>query len=251
MRPRFASEARPVSTEIWVREFEDDDAEEVRELFVRGICHGNNSTREIAMASMLTEPITVVSYPTFGLGLGMMIRPGPMRWIGGVLSAASALWVYYWRNCISQSIRSYCQHALEKDMADIKSHYAVGKRPEENEGGGTSGFWVAETMGEDGRKKIVGTVALDSSTQTDKSWTELRRMSVAEAYRGKGVAGLLMNALIAHARENGAKKVRLWTTTFQAKARAMYHRYGFVEVGTQAFEPYVRNGRIHELHLVP
>ncbi|KAJ3530846.1 hypothetical protein NMY22_g8406 [Coprinellus aureogranulatus] len=237
---------------IWVRPFRDEDAGQVRELFVRGICCGADSTREVAMRSMFTETVALPSYPLFSLGLGLstFAQSNLLRLAGGLLSAASVAWVAFLRWNASQDVRRYCSHSLNDDLADIGRHYRVTRRDHgvEDDDGGASYFWVAETE-EEGTKVIVGCVGLDSLTQSGKTFTELRRMSIHGAYRRRGIASLLLNTLISYAKERGAKKVVLSTTSWQASARKMYERFGWVDVRQEAFTWLIRRGKIHFLEL--
>ena len=72
--------------------------------------------------------------------------------------------------------------------------------------------------------QIVGTVALDRRSDTT---AELRRMSVTEKARGKGVGKLLLFALESFAEEKGYTQVYLTTTTAQQPAMNMYEKAGF------------------------
>jgi predicted GNAT family N-acyltransferase len=53
-------------------------------------------------------------------------------------------------------------------------------------------------------------------------------MAVLEGWRGRGVGGLLLEALIAKARERGDRKVFL---SAQVHATGFYARHGFSAVG--------------------
>lgn len=66
---------------------------------------------------------------------------------------------------------------------------------------------------------------------------ELKRFYVAPAHRGTGVADALLQALVAHAREAGARVLRLETGDAQAAALRFYARHGFAPV--PRFGPYV------------
>lgn len=54
-------------------------------------------------------------------------------------------------------------------------------------------------------------------------------MVVLPAYQGRGVGTLLMNTLIAHAREQGLSAISVSTSMYQTVAMRMYERHGFVE----------------------
>ncbi len=68
---------------------------------------------------------------------------------------------------------------------------------------------------------------------------ELKRFFVRPGHRGRGVADVLVRALIAHARDAGTHLVRLETGDKQEAAIAFYRRHGFVEI--PRFGPYVHS----------
>lgn len=77
--------------------------------------------------------------------------------------------------------------------------------------------------------KIVGCVALQH--RPGERTGELRRMSVDEAARGRGVAAALAAALERHARDRGLESVFCITSSLQAPARALYGgKLGWQEV---------------------
>ena len=71
----------------------------------------------------------------------------------------------------------------------------------------------------------------------DGGVAELKRMYVAPARRGSGVADAVMAALVAHARGRAVRALQLETGDKQHAALAFYRRHGFVEV--PRFPPYV------------
>lgn len=234
--------------DVWTRPFEPRDRDRVLSIFIEGVRQGAESFCEVSQRWMWSEPITIAGYTGVAIGLGIASRIGPIRWLGGLLTASSALWVLYWRHKICRATVGYSLPPKTDDLMEIERYYAMSKAKGDDDGG-ASAFWVAETMDEDGKTEVVGCLALDSRGQTDKTYSELRRMSVSLAHRGKGIAGLLLRTLIDHAKEKGLAKVVLLTTTYQAAAIVMYQRYGWVEVETRRFLPFIFNARLHVLHL--
>jgi ribosomal protein S18 acetylase RimI-like enzyme len=102
-------------------------------------------------------------------------------------------------------------------------------------------FWSGWTRGGD-----VGVVAEDGSVPVGAAW--IRRFAgeelspiddedvpvlaigVERDYRGRGVGGLLMDALIEQARTSGIHAISLTTGLFNDAAVRLYRRHGFVEV---------------------
>jgi ribosomal protein S18 acetylase RimI-like enzyme len=64
---------------------------------------------------------------------------------------------------------------------------------------------------------------------------ELKRLYVARAWHGRGVAQALMNAVLDAARTRGAKT--LWLGVWERNPRAVtfYEKYGFARVGEHSF----------------
>lgn len=112
----------------------------------------------------------------------------------------------------------YVQQQLRDDMRDIAQYY--------QEEGGRGGFWVA-VAGDGG--EILGHAAVDHRTMGERGSAEVRRVSVAPAARGMGVATALMRHAIEHCRASGFDRVELSTSTLQDGALRMYlgPRMGF------------------------
>lgn len=60
---------------------------------------------------------------------------------------------------------------------------------------------------------------------------ELKRMYIRPAFRGRGLGKQLIDQLASHARDNGARCLRLETGIHQHEAIRLYERAGFVEIG--------------------
>lgn len=64
---------------------------------------------------------------------------------------------------------------------------------------------------------------------------ELKRLYVARAWHGRGVAQALMNAVLDAARARGAKTLWLGVWERNPRAVAFYEKYGFTRVGEHSF----------------
>src|SRR5690606_6916474 len=64
---------------------------------------------------------------------------------------------------------------------------------------------------------------------------ELKRLYVARAWHGRGVAQTLMDAIMDAARCQGAKTLWLGVWKRNARACAFYEKYGFARVGAHEF----------------
>lgn len=89
---------------------------------------------------------------------------------------------------------------------------------------GTGGFWVARSNG-----KVIGTIGLKD---IGAKQTALRKMFVAAPFRGRelGVAGKLLDALLAHAHTKGIGEIFLGTTDKFLAAHRFYEKRGFMEL---------------------
>lgn len=237
---------------IRIRPYVDGDAEQVRELFWRGYCVGDGSATEEGIRDLRTQPIQAIAYLAFVYGIYKLLsRPSREQvWWGALSCAASAVWVGYWRWHLRSSFWAYCRESLEDDLKDVGKYYAFDKGEagkDEDDDGGVSAFWVAEAIGSEGEGKIVGCVGLDSRTQSDKKISEVRRLTVSQECRRKGIAASLMATLTAYARQKGLAKLVLTTTSYQPTAREMYKRSGWEEVQRTSLSPFVRGVYQHTM----
>ena len=99
--------------------------------------------------------------------------------------------------------------ADQPDLTDVAGFYQAG--------GGE--FWAARHDG-----SVVGTVAaIDIGDDT----VALRKMFVASAHRGEGLAALLMRTLVAWASGRAVRTIYLGTTAVMAAAHRFYEKHGF------------------------
>ena len=114
----------------------------------------------------------------------------------------------------------------------------------------TEGEWRARAAGRclmlarDDEQRVVGTAAGLPGEDGD---LDLVGMFVAADVRGRGCAELLLDAVVAVAREDGAGRVVLHITDGNLAAARCYRRYGFVETGRRW--PMERDPRLTEIEL--
>ncbi len=111
--------------------------------------------------------------------------------------------------------------ADQPDLADVPAFYGEGR----------GGFWVAREGDE-----IVGTIALKHHGDGEAA---LRKMFVRADRRGAvhGVAGLLFQALRAHARSVGLRTIRLGTRPEMLAAHRFYEKHGFRRIEPETLPP--------------
>ncbi|KAF6758361.1 acyl-CoA N-acyltransferase [Ephemerocybe angulata] len=231
---------------IIVRNFRKGDVEELRKLFV--LCNtGDGSPFQEILKSNLKDPISLICYSSFALGQYLLIpalanlQAGRTRAIlGALLSFAGIALFILVRKYIRKAVMGFCEEAFRTDLKDVNEHYGEGN------------FWVAEEVRHLGsRSHIVGYVGLDYNSNSKaaledktRSTAELRRMGVSPHYRRRGIAGMLLRALIASAKakskdatliepksgrlEGGCRRIVLSTSDFQQPAIALYRKYGWV-----------------------
>ncbi|RYX81692.1 GNAT family N-acetyltransferase [bacterium] len=91
----------------------------------------------------------------------------------------------------------------------------------------------------------IGTCAL---IKMDEDTYEMAKMAVSEKAKGKGIGFLLGQAIIAQARNSGAKRIYLESNTLLKPAINLYRKLGFTEVQGYA-SPYERCDIQMELEL--
>lgn len=98
---------------------------------------------------------------------------------------------------------------------------------------------VAEQDLSSGHAELVGYAHLASASAPEvvagPAPIELKRLYVARAWHGQGVAQVLMNAVLDAARARGAKTLWLGVWERNARAVAFYEKYGFTRVGEHSF----------------
>ena len=130
--------------------------------------------------------------------------------LAGVVPFVSAMLLA--RSVLVSGIRGYVTRSLQDDLENIDTFYLDN---------GPSHFWVAV---EDATDEVIGCVALEHKSD---GWGELRRMSVAESGRRRGVASKLHGALLEHAKRHKMKGIFLETSNMQSPAIALYKRLGY------------------------
>lgn len=83
-------------------------------------------------------------------------------------------------------------------------------------------IWLAKAGDE-----IIGSAAIMNEGH---GIFELAKMSVAEAWRGKGISKLLMETCLQKAKETGGKKLSLYSNHQLQTALKLYEKYGFKHV---------------------
>ena len=77
-----------------------------------------------------------------------------------------------------------------------------------------------------------------AATETEAEPVELTRMFVAPEARGEGAAALLLAEAERHARELGARVIRLNTRGDLVEARALYAKHGYAEIPKFGDDPF-------------
>ena len=101
---------------------------------------------------------------------------------------------------------------FEAMVARIVADYAAAP-------GGRSGGWIAEHAGD--RVGCVMCMPYDEST------AQLRVLLVRRSARGLGLGGALVDTCLDFARDQGYRRMRLWTTDVLDAARRIYLDRGF------------------------
>lgn len=105
------------------------------------------------------------------------------------------------------------------------------------------GCWIAERAG-----RVIGSVFV---VDAGRGVAQLRLLYVEREARGLGVGRLLVDQVIAFARDKGYRKVRLWTQSDLVAARKVYAAAGFQLVESNPHHSFGRDliGEYWELEL--
>jgi len=129
-------------------------------------------------------------------------------------------------------VRSYVDHALEDDLADIPTHYLSHDR---------GNFWVVESGG-----SVVGIVGIQPTAKEEEA--ELRRMSVSSLVRRQGIGRMLLATTDEFCREKGYSRISLSTVDILQPALAMYGRNGYTTLKIESYgEPPGKPLTVHHL----
>uniref|UniRef100_A0A8C5QVK9 N-acetyltransferase domain-containing protein n=1 Tax=Leptobrachium leishanense TaxID=445787 RepID=A0A8C5QVK9_9ANUR len=197
-----------------IRLYKDSDYKIVRDLFAQGILEHDHK----AFRHGLSVPRNLLS---------MLLMFLVSLWISGsiivsvmvLVAAISALWL-----CSYYLYSSYVNFSLSDDMLNIDMYYM------QRDG---YCFWVVESGGE-----VVGAVAaVPSPLSGGEKRTELKRMTIAKRFRGRGIAKVLCGTVIDFARQTGCVSVVLETSLPQVNAQKLYERMGFRKTHRYVIKP--------------
>lgn len=107
------------------------------------------------------------------------------------------------------------------DLADLDADLV---NPATTAGRSGTAWWVVERAGE-----VVATVSAGSLD--DEGQVELKRLYLAAAARGRGLATALVQLVESHAAGLGARRVTLWSDTRFAPAHHRYETLGYTRTG--------------------
>lgn len=119
---------------------------------------------------------------------------------------------------------------FEKEMTGLPGEYGMPA------GRLFLAVWEGEIVGCAGLRKL------------DADTSEMKRMYVRPAFRGKGIGRALAQLLISEARRIGYKRMRLDTITTMHEAIRLYTSLGFYEIEAYRFNP-LPNAHFMELRL--
>ena len=107
----------------------------------------------------------------------------------------------------------------------------------------TEGCWIAERSG-----RVIGSVFV---VDAGNGVAQLRLLYVEREARGLGVGKLLVDQVIAFARDKGYRKIRLWTQSDLVAARKVYAAAGFKLVESKPHHSFGKDliGEYWELEL--
>ncbi|HEX5816704.1 MAG TPA: GNAT family N-acetyltransferase [Methylomirabilota bacterium] len=96
-------------------------------------------------------------------------------------------------------------------------------------------FWVVR---EDTR--VLGSVGVE---RLDDRTAELHRLYLDSALRGRGIGRALVETVLDWAREQGVRRLVLWSDTRFEQSHRLYRRLGFEQLGERTVEGDVNDSR--------
>lgn len=191
--------------EVQIRRYEDDDEEEVKEVFTLGMSeHVPSSCMHVLKQPPTQMLLACVFCALLASSKSILL---PILAVTLLLAAG--------RQGISYMFSSYIQVSLRKDLNNIRKTYMEAPN---------SCFWVAVSQ-----DRVVGTVAC-LPAEHNKGCLELKRMSVKHSHRGRGIAKALCRTVADFAMLRGFSAVELYTSVVQTDAQKLYENVGYKKV---------------------
>lgn len=191
--------------EVRIRRYEDDDEEDVKEVFTLGMSeHVPSSCMHV-----LKQPPTQMFLACVFCALLASSKSILLPVLAVTLLLAAG------RQGINYMFSNYIQFSLSKDLNNIWETYLEAPN---------SCFWVAECQG-----RVVGTVAC-LPAERNEGCLELKRMSVKHTHRGRGIAKAMCRTVADFARVKGFPAVLLYTSVVQTDAHKLYESVGYKKV---------------------
>ncbi|KDR82123.1 hypothetical protein GALMADRAFT_240646 [Galerina marginata CBS 339.88] len=244
-------------THIRIRPYRNSDSDQVRKLFQTTMTRDPDSPFTVAMRGQLSSPVSLAGYSLVGIGLLTLVRSTTVlvKNLGIGMALIGGLSFIVYRYLIYSGFKGFLKKSLNGDLADISTTYGMkslkvgGTNAGDLYPAGKSGFWIAESYGENLEPELVGCVGLDFNTNPDETKAELRRMVVSSRHRRRGIAHLLLKAAVGHARKNTIKSIYLTTSSFQSPAINMYKKLGWNVEGIRKVRFLFENVHIYEFNL--
>jgi RimJ/RimL family protein N-acetyltransferase len=111
------------------------------------------------------------------------------------------------------------------DLLQFDAHYTPPR----------GAFWVIR---DDSR--VVGSVGVE---RLDAETAELHRLYVDVSLRGRGLGQKLVETVLAWCREEGVRRLVLWSDTRFEHSHRLYRRLGFAQLGERAVEGDINDSR--------
>ncbi len=133
----------------------------------------------------------------------------------------------------------YATDFRDLNLAWLKKYFWV--EPHDEEVLGKPEKYILSTGGNiffvKDKGKIVGTVAL---MKLEEGIFELTKMAVTPKYQGKNIGQKLMEYTLDYARNQGWKRLIIYSNRKLENAIYIYKKYGFTEIPIEGNNPYAR-----------
>ncbi|KAF5349575.1 hypothetical protein D9756_008881 [Leucocoprinus leucothites] len=241
-----------------LRLYRPGDSKEVQALYLNAMIWQPHAPLMSFLKLVATTTIAKVIYLTSILGAAIWVRHPTLGQVISLVAGGAALLQL---GFAFRMVWSVVMQNLKEDLADVAEHYMLvpvnkvgsdneSKKELELQASGPRGFWIVEaTHRATGKTELAGCGGLDIIQKGDTSEAEFRRMVVSSRHTRRGIAAMVIGAIVAHAKSHNLPSIYLSTSSLQSPAIKLYKKHGWVEERRQEMPTFGTNASIVYMRL--